>query len=94
MKKFIFIAVSFLFIISCTSEIMEMNDGGTTFTQVVETSDINKITEEQALDIANKILTRTRANTNISVSYVLNENNPITRSAGVRIHLHTSLIMA
>ena len=62
---------------------MEMNDGGTTFTQVVETSDINKITEEQALDIANKILTRTRANTNISVSYVLNENNPITRSAGV-----------
>ena len=34
-----------------------MNDGGTTFTQVVETSDINKITEEQALDIANKILT-------------------------------------
>lgn len=83
MKKFIFIAVSFLFIISCTSEIMEMNDGGTTFTQVVETSDINKITEEQALDIANKILTRTRANTNISVSYVLNENNPITRSAGV-----------
>ena len=46
MKKFIFIAVSFLFIISCTSEIMEMNDGGTTFTQVVEKSDINKITEE------------------------------------------------
>lgn len=78
MKKIIFIFIGIFSIISCTNDILEINDGD--ISPKKEISNEHKITEEGALKLVNKLFVKTRSNTDISVDYVLNKNNPKTRT--------------
>ena len=78
MKKIIFIFIGIFSIISCTNDILEINDED--ISPKKEISNEHKITEEGALKLVNKLFVKTRSNTDISVDYVLNKNNPKTRT--------------
>jgi len=81
MKKIIFIFIGIFSIISCTNDILKINDGNVSSTK--EINNDHKITETEALEIVNKLFAKTRTNFNHSIDYVLNKNNQKTRNAGV-----------
>lgn len=80
MKKIIFIFIGIFSIISCTNDILEINDANVSPTKGINNG--NKITETNALNIASKIFNKTRSVSDYTIQYVLNDN-PKTRNINI-----------
>lgn len=80
MKKIIFIFIGIFSIISCTNDILEINDANVSPTKGINNG--NKITETNALNIASKIFNKTRSVSDYTIEYVLNDN-PKTRNINI-----------
>lgn len=80
-KLFVFSVVMLFVVFSCTTDTFDSDEGQIVFSKETKNV-IHKITESDALDIADKIFEKTRSVSDYTVEYVLNEGN-ITRSAYV-----------
>lgn len=80
--KMIFCVLLLLVTYSCTTDVDNvMNDK--VLSSATSYSNSHRISEAKAMNIANGFFKQTRANANFSVNYVINKDNPRTRSAGI-----------
>lgn len=83
MKNFcLLLGLATSLLVSCSTDVVDEVVNGSNHSYVVN-DEGHKITESEALDIANRFLKSTRSSSDFNVSYVLNNGKAATRAVGV-----------